>query len=242
MRIKTLDIETTPHLSYHWKFWQENIGLAQNVEETRLLSFGIKTLGEKNVVYRDLFDDDLVDVLWHELDEADAVITWNGESFDLRHVNREFATRGYGPVYPAASIDLKNVCKKRFYLPSFKLDYVGGLLLDERKLETDGFALWPACIDGDPKALKLMKKYNQQDVRLTERLYTERLRPWVPNHPYALDVAFNMGDTEADYQCPVCGSRHIVLLRPRRTRCYAVRVVRCGYCTHVFDGKRRKVA
>jgi hypothetical protein len=52
---------------------------------------------------------------------------------------------------------------------------------------------------GDPKAWALFKRYNVQDVRLTEDLYY-RLQPWIVAHPHRGLVDGVDGDS-----CGKCG-------------------------------------
>ena len=81
-----------------------------------------------------------------------------------------------------------------------KLDYVAGALGLGHKRAHEGFTLWTSCIAGDEKAWDRMRRYNIQDVRLTEKLY-DRILPWIPNHPH-------MGlYTDGGHCCPTCGSR-----------------------------------
>ena len=50
---------------------------------------------------------------------------------------------------------------------------------------------------GKEKAWNLMRKYNKQDVVITEKLY-DKLLPWIPNHP-------NKGlHDDIDDACPNC--------------------------------------
>ena len=76
---------------------------------------------------------------------------------------------------------------------------------------------------GDDKAWALMKKYNVQDVRLTEELY-DSLLPWIPNHP---NVALYDGRPDAGPQCGAVnsmeghGTRRTKTMEYRRYRCKA---------------------
>lgn len=237
----TLDIETAPHKSYHWRNWQENIAPGQMIEPTYMLSYVVKVNGRK-AVYKMHEDPDFLSYLHDILQSADAIITYNGDKFDMLHVNREFIENGYPPLRPVPSIDLIKTVKGRFKFPSNRLDYVAGVLLGERKLETGGFDLWPAFINGDLKARRLMERYNKRDVNITWKLY-KHLLPWIINHPYIA------GDHDVDdkgqmYECPCCGTKTAAeykLNATRRTRCFVVRQVSCRSCWHWYDGKRSKI-
>lgn len=238
-KILVLDIETSPHDAYVWNLWGDSVPLARLKSPTRMLCWAAKFVGEKPE-WRQYRDPDFLSRLWSLLNEADVVVTYNGIKFDMLHVNREFAQAKMTPTRPVSHIDLLAVVKKTFKFPSNRLEYVAKILLGMEKLDTGGFGLWPAFMEGNAKAIKRMEKYNVQDIKVTERLYL-LLRPWIKNHPYAGGPIPEIDDDEEPYQCPACASRSIRLHRPRRTRCYAIRVLECKQCGHWFDGKRRKL-
>lgn len=238
--ILTLDVETSPIEGYVWSAWQQNVGPDRILTPTKILSYATKWLGSKAVTYRTYLDEDFLEVLHTQLNNADITLGYNHESFDHRHINREFLLAGLPPTRPLPMIDMLKVVKQRFHFPHNSLLYVASKVLGETKLETGGFGLWPAFMAGDPKAMRIMRKYNIQDTRLTEKLYL-KLRPWVRNHPYTQPITANFTDEVSNYSCPACGSLHIELLRPRRTRCFAIRVVSCKTCGHFHDGARKKL-
>ncbi len=240
MKILTLDIETSPHEGYTWGVWQQNIAAGQIIVPTTILTYAAKFLDKKKIVYRTWRDEDMYETLANLLNEADVIVTYNGDKFDLKHINREFVTGGIKPPRPCASVDLLQVVRKRFNFPHNGLDYVCSKLLGETKLETGGFDLWPKFMDSDPKAERVMKRYNIKDTVLTEKLYL-KLRPWILNHPYAGNITVAIDDEWHSYYCPACGSSDTIPHRPRRTRCFAIRTVNCNSCGAWFDGKRRKL-
>ena len=75
------------------------------------------------------------------LSEADVVVHYNGDKFDLPHLNREFVESGLGPPAPYASIDLLKTVKRKFRFPSNKLDYVVQKLRLGAKVSTGGYDL-----------------------------------------------------------------------------------------------------
>jgi DNA polymerase elongation subunit (family B) len=197
VKILTLDIETTPNLAHVWGLWQQNVALVQLRESTNLLCLAAKWHGDKNVHF--LSGDEMLNDVFGLLDEADAVITWNGDRFDLPHLNREFLEHNMGIPSPYASIDLLKTSRKKFKFPSNKLDYVASTLGVGSKTSHYGHKLWIDCMAGDERAWKLMEKYNKQDVRITEKVY-DKLLPWISSHPSVAAHAGNMNG------CPNCGS------------------------------------
>lgn len=242
MKVLTLDIETSPHEGYSFQVWQTNIAPNQMIQPTCILSFAAKWKGDKQseIIYRTCFDEDMHETLHRLLDEADLIVTYNGDKFDLRHIKREFVERGFFPPRPAPSVDLLKVVKKHFAFPHNRLDYVAQRLLGETKLETGGFELWPAFMRQEPQALKLMQRYNKKDTVLTEKLYL-KLMPWIMNHPYVGGGGVVIEDGEIIYTCPACESTRI-RRDHRRTRCFAIRSNQCKSCGTWFDGKRKKIS
>jgi hypothetical protein len=238
MKILTLDIETGPNTAYVWHLFGDYVSLDKLQSSTQMLTWSAKFLGDKEVHYREITDPSFLLDLYLLLEEADAVVTFNGDNFDMKHINREFVEAGFKPVRPCASIDLYKAVKQNFKFPSNKLDYVAQRLLGIRKLDTGGMGLWTAFLDGCPKARNKMRRYNIRDVRITERLY-RKLRPWIKNHPYSADFEVDFGDTK--HTCPVCASKTATEYRPRRTRCFAIQQMNCNSCGHWFDGARRKI-
>jgi len=195
MKILTIDIETAPNLVYVWGLWNQNVSIESIVEPTYMLSWAAKWHGKKKIYYRDCFAKDFLTKIYDMIEEADAIITWNGISFDMKHLNREFVTAGMGPPFIAKDIDLLRTVRTQFKFPSNKLDYCAKVLLDEQKDDVE-YRLWLDCMNGVKAAWNKMRKYNKRDVELTERMY-DRLLPWIKNHP-------NHGLYVKDQENPIC--------------------------------------
>ena len=104
------------------------------------------------------------------------------------------------PPSPYRTIDTLKISRKYFGLLSHKQDDIGEFIGTGRKIKVDK-QLWLDCIKGDKKALRLMAKYNAQDVILLERNYL-RYRPWIANHP-------SLGIYIDGTACPKCGSKSL---------------------------------
>ena len=201
VRILLLDIETRPNLGYVWSLWQQDIGLHALVEATEVICFAAKWLGKPAVDFYSVHEhgkEEMVAQAHRLLDESDVIMTFNGKSFDLPHLNREFLLADLTPPSPYKQIDLFLTVKRQFNFPSNKLAYVSKVLGLKGKAEHEGFELWVKCMAGDDKAWKTMQRYNKRDVVLLEELY-QRLRPWVINHP-------SFAAMSGDEVCPACGS------------------------------------
>lgn len=190
MKLLTLDIETSPNLAHVWGLWQQNVGLNQLLESGEVICFAAKWYDVEKPSFFSTFHhgkDEMVSAAHALLDEADAVIHFNGQRFDIPHLNREFVEMELSPPSPYSQIDLLKVVKKQFRFPSNKLDYVTKALGLDHKVSHAGHTLWVKCMAGDYQAWEEMKKYNVQDVVITEQLY-DRLLPWIPSHPLTLSM------------------------------------------------------
>lgn len=188
VRIAILDLETSPNLAHVWSLWKTNVSLAQLQESGQVIAFAYKWHGESRVHFHSDHHDGhevMVEKAYEVMSAADAVVHYNGKSFDMPWLRTEFARAGKTPPPPHKDIDLCEVVKKQFRFPSNKLDYVTRELLGDQggKVKHTGHQLWVDCMAGDSKAWALMRRYNRADVVITERLY-DRLLPWIPNHPH----------------------------------------------------------
>ena len=201
-RILTLDIETRPMVAQVWGLFDQRIGINQIVDAGGVLCWAAKWHDERRVMFAsDHHDghDEMIRQVWSLLDEADIVVGWNHKAFDIKHLQREFVLAGLGAPTPWQDVDLLLTVRRRFKFPSNKLDHVARELGVGSKVQHTGMDLWQRCLDGDDKAWRTMKRYNVQDVRLTELLY-DILRGWVPGHPNV-----NMLRGQRVSACSTCG-------------------------------------
>ena len=205
-KILTLDIETSPHIASVWGLFQQNVSLNQLRECTTVISWAAKWHGKKTVIFRSDFHSGhqgLVLDMWNLLDEADIVLGWNQKGFDLKHLNREFLLAGLIPPSKYVIVDLMLETRRNFRFASNKLDHVSQQLDVGSKLSHTGMELWNGCvIENDPKSWAIMKRYNIQDVKLTEQVF-DALRPWLkmPN--------VNLYTGNEGTACPGCGSENL---------------------------------
>lgn len=235
--VKTLvlDIETRPNLVWCWGLWKQTVGINQIAESGDVMMVGVKWHGQGKRSARALQGDGMVEETWALLDEADAIVHYNGTSFDMPHLNRMFAEHGLTPPSPYAQIDLLRVVRRCFRFPSNKLDYVAQQLLGKRKVQHDGFDLWKRCMAGDPKAWAQMSKYCIGDVNLTDELY-EYLLPWIDNHPV---ISLYDGSGNEVISCPNCASRDAQRRGMGYTRLGAYHRYHCQKCGRWFRGGTR---
>lgn len=225
--ILLLDLETSPITAQVWGLFDQRIGLNQIVDPGGVICWAAKWIGASKIEFRSDHHDGhetMIRRAWELLDEADIVVGYNHINFDIKHLRREFALAGLPPPRPWQDVDLLRVVRRQFRFPSNKLDWVARELGIGAKTQHTGHDLWRGCMDGDEKSWTLMKRYNRQDVVLTEALYL-RVLPWVPNHPN-----INMLRPERVSACSTCGGGDLVEAGWHLTATRAYQRFRCVDC------------
>lgn len=230
--ILVLDIETAPVKAYVWRLWDQNVGLNQIIDNGGIICVGAKWLGHKETW---LFSDwehghkGMLKAIYEMMEQADAVLTYNGDRFDLPKLRGEFLLAGFGPLPPCTSIDLYKAIKKLGFI-SGKLAFVGPLLSMGNKITTGGFDLWRAVDNGSTSAQNKMARYCKQDVRLLEKVY-QKVKSYITNHPH-------LGDRG---KCGACEGTTLHSRGYRRTKAYKIQRLQCNTCGSWQDGKREMV-
>ncbi len=210
-----LDIETAPSEVHTWSLYDVNIGINQIIKDGYVLMWAAKWLGSKMTMwdavykhtspkfYDTLGEKELAKSIWKLVDEADIVVTHNGDDFDLRWLNAIFIKHHLPPASTYKSVDTKKEAKKAGRFLSNSLAFLLKKLELGHKINTGGFELWKACMEGNLSAWTRMVRYCQNDVTSLERLY-QRLRPYIKLHP-------NLGlfAKEGERMCPNCASLNL---------------------------------
>lgn len=237
-RILHLDVETAPAIVYTFQLRDINVSPEQIIEPGRIICWAAKWHGQRRMYFADERGgaEEMFIQIHGLMSDADATTGYNSDAFDLAKLNGAFVQYSLPPVPPSASIDLYKTARK-FGYDSGKLAFVGPHLGIGDKVKHEGFRLWRLCLDGDEKAWKRMRRYNEQDVRLLELLYN-RLRPYIRLHPY---LGLPVAAKAAGEQCPRCQSVVTQLRGYRRTKAMLIQRVQCMGCGGWFDGKRSAV-
>lgn len=206
LKVLLFDIETAPLLAYTFGVWNVNIGMDQIKEQPRMLCWSARWLGTKGKAV--MFESEhktspkeMLTVLRDLLEEADYVVGYNSDRFDVPWVTEQFLVHGIELPSPYKQIDLFKIVKKHIKFPINKLDYVSLMLLGDRKVQNRGMRLWIDCMAGDEQAWKDMETYAKKDTLLLEPLFNT-LKPFIK--------AFNMAlFTGSEFACPHCGSESV---------------------------------
>lgn len=203
MRIGALDIETAPATALVWRTGNQYVSLGQIETPPRMISFAWRweDMPAGSTIYASEWDDGhetMVRLIADLLDQADAVLHFNGKSFDMPWINTEIKKAGLPQPSPYVQIDLYRQTRKKFWLVSHKLQAVTTQLLDlEGKVPNEGLSLWRKVLAGDEAARRRFRRYNIRDVDLLVKAFRE-LRPW-------LDLPFHAGVVGEDGDPKSCG-------------------------------------
>lgn len=225
--VKTLilDVETHPTSGYVWQLFDANLSLNQIIEPGGIMSWAAKWYGDDEVWYSSInmtTKRNMLKEIWKMLDEADEVVGWNSNSFDLKLLNAAFAVAGMGPPSPYKKVDLMRTVKSQMKFISNKLDFVSGQFGVGHKLEHEGFDLWVKCMNKDQEAWARFEDYNVQDVLLTERMY-DKLRGWITS-------GINRSTVAQGFVCHNCGSSHLQSRGTAITTTMTYRRYQCQDC------------
>lgn len=238
VRILTFDVERQrgKWLIEQWDPYLPKFARMETmIQRPRIMCFAAKWFGEDEVIYADERGRNgkgqggwrsMVKQLWDLLNEADVVITFNGDRADLPWANEEFKYAGLPKVMPPKSIDLYKQSKAVRALPYKSLRYLAREFGSQQKLEHEGPDLWKLCAKADADAWDQMRAYNEQDVVATEALWLDEL-PW-------LDGRVHMGMLISDgesMRCPNCGSNDLESQqKPARAYTREYQAYRCNEC------------
>lgn len=240
-RILIFDIETAPIKAYIWKLWKTDVHLEQIINDWFCIAWSAKWLYSKQTMGDVLTPEEIkaeddkriMTSLWKLINEADIVVSHNGNKFDIPRINSRFIINGLSPTKPYFSVDTCQIARRQFGFSSNKLDALATHFNIPHKLETS-FELWKQCLEGNPKALQYMLKYNKKDVEILEEVYII-LRPWIKNHP-------NMGNLESKAcACANCGSENITIIPNKYyyTSVGKYPLFRCNECNAISRGRKK---
>lgn len=242
MKILIWDIETWPLIATSWTLFPKSPLDHKNlVRDFGIISVAWKWYGERTVYAVAIDpaepenDRAVIEAVHAVLSEADVVVGHNGDAFDLKKFNARVIKHGLPPLPPIATVDTLKVARRNFAFTSNRLDFLGDFLGVGRKIPTS-FGLWLAVMKGDASALATMVKYNKQDVKLLEEVYT-KLRPYMRTHP-------NENLHVSNVVCPVCGSRKVKKQGFKYNRTAARQQYQCQKdgCRAWFSGEQIKKA
>lgn len=211
-RVLFFDLETSAALVYcfgrHKQFINQD---AVKIEGGKLLCSGYRWMDESSttVVYdkKDIAqhgDYVVCMTMWQLFSEADIVVAHNLRGFDFKMLEASCLANGLPPLPTVQLVDTLDIAKKKFRLPSNKLDSLAAFLGIGRKVVNTGISLWVSVQEGDEKALEDMLEYCEHDVDLLYEVFLElRGRGLVSSVNFANYYSDNTP------RCKSCGSEHL---------------------------------
>lgn len=207
-KVLIFDIENSYLETAIWRTGKQVVNHKQVLRDWYILSYAAKWLFDKKVYSRVVTpqeavagnDFSVVSEIVSLIDEADFVVTYNGNSHDIPKTLTRAIYHGINPPNYFKSIDVYTTVANRFSFTSNSLGYVNHVLSLEEKKHNEGLDLWTKCMQGDRKALDEMLTYNIGDVIGLEDTYL-KFRPYIPNHPNFGVYFKNMDDGMCGYCC-----------------------------------------
>jgi hypothetical protein len=247
-KVLVLDIETSPIEARVWGIRDQFIGHTRVRKDWTIIAWAAKWLGEpaSKIMYRDqrsaknIADDSRMLRDIHQLmDEADIILTQNGNRFDVKKLNARFILNDFPPPSPFKKLDTCVIAATKFGFTSNKLDYLTDKLCTKyKKLKHKKFPgdeLWDECLDGNPEAWAEMEKYNKHDVLALEELYGV-LGPWVA------DMNFGLYIDDAKPVCRQCGSDQLILRGAAYTESGKFHKYQCKSCRGWGRGSQNQLS
>lgn len=241
------DVEVSPTLAWAFSRFKAFISPSHVEQEPYMLTWAGKWLDNPAIISRKLPDYDtfktdvaddreLVEELWHILDECDIFIAHNAR-FDKGWANQRFAFHGMQPPSPYIVIDTLAACKEAFSLPSNALEAATNYFLLERKRHHEGITLWIRCCKGEVEAFEEMEYYNIGDIPTLEGLYL-KVRPFMKKHPNV--TLFNEEEDNQILRCVRCNSDKIAEMPGKVGTTYLSKfqAYRCQCCGSVMRDRR----
>lgn len=242
------DVEVSATLAWVFNRFKAFVTPSHVEHEPYMLTWAGKWLDNPAIISRklpdyetfktDIHDDrELVEELWHILDECDIFIAHNAR-FDKGWANQRFAFHGMKPPSPYIVIDTLAELKSAFSLPSNALEAACNYFqLDARKRQHEGITLWIRCFHGEIEAFEEMEFYNIGDIPTLEGIYL-KVRPFMKKHPNV--TLFNEEDDNQSLRCVRCNSDQVVEMTGKVGTTYLSKfqAYRCECCGSVMRDRR----
>lgn len=238
-KILYLDIETLPATLVAFSLFKPVFNMDNIIEHPRMGGFSYMWHGWKKARWESEFHSKggrkgMLAKIHELLNEADIVVHYNGQSFDIPTIRGELMLEGFDPPSPVQQIDLYRALKRNSRFISGKLDYAVQRLLNDRKVDHSGIDMWIGCLKGKRRSWDAMRKYALKDTELLPPLL-EKVKPWIeygfPN--------FALYSNENELACSKCGSRDFTRRGFRTTGAGRYARYRCNSCTSWFRGFNR---
>lgn len=235
-RILALDVEMSFNVSYHYDQWKVNIPWTHIKQRQFMISAAWQWIGSDNIYTACVLDDKarfekdhtddyhVIKSLKDEIDQADAVIAYNGRRFDIKEINTGLDRHRLGPLHEFVLLDPIQIAKSKFRFKGgnslANLCNLFELPVQKGKVELED---WIGATEGNKESIKKVVEYNITDIP-TMVMVWERIKPFAPSK-------LNMNHfVDADV-CSHCGSPDLKLhMKKKATRATIRYQYRCQDC------------
>lgn len=171
------DIEVSPNIVLSWRIGSEvSISHDDILQERAIICICWKWEGSDTVYslkWNKGDDKEMVKKFAKVIDEADEVVTQNGDSFDIKWLRTRCLYHNVPVSVKFNSLDTLKMARSGFKFNSNKLDYMGQFLGVGEKIKTN-YSLWKdILLNNCNKSMTEMIDYCKQDVVLLEKVYSK---------------------------------------------------------------------
>jgi len=228
------DLEVSPDIVLSWRTgYNINITPDNIIQERAIICCCYKWENKgkiHTIVWDNGCDKKLVKEFRLVLDQADEVIGHNIDKFDMRWMFGRNLIHGFPPMPDYRTVDTLKLARKKFYLNSNRLDYLGKLLLGEGKIDAP-YSLWKdILLVNDQKALNKMVRYCKKDVDILQRVWRKLSEYSVPSIHTGVTIGLDR------WTCPHCGSEEVALSKTRVTpKGIVQKQMQCNECHRYYS-------
>lgn len=236
-KILIYDIETSRMQADVWWSGKQYVNGSQITSEPRIITIAWKWLGSDKVETlkwsKKQSDKKLITKFLKEYNKADMVIGYNNDNFDNRWINARALKYDLYVNVHVKSFDIMKQSKRLFRLPSYSMNYLAKYVGVETKLQHSGLSMWEAIQYGDrkqaKKAMKLMLKYNIQDIIVTEQVFL-RVNKYMVS---PIHIGILKGESKSS--CQMCGNTETELIKTTVTTAGTIqRIMKCKEHGHTY--------
>lgn len=230
------DIETSYNIGWFWQpSYQTSINYEQIIKPSAIICICYKWQGSDkvyNLTWDKGNDKEMVKKFFDIINEADEVVSHNGDKFDIKWIRTRFLVYGYKSMPEIKSIDTLKISRSKFKFHSNRLDAIGKFLGFGGKKQHSGIQLWHDIIQkNSKKAMKEMLEYCKRDVELLEKVFLKLEGYAKPK----TNIAVSEGNKGNSCDCPYCASDkyHITQTRVSATGTIK-RTLQCNECKKFY--------
>ncbi len=187
-KILFFDIETSFNICWSWSIGRK-ISLSDDniLEERKIICICYKWAGDEktySLTWKNGDDKEILQKFAKIALTADEVIGHNSDQFDVKHIRTRCIIHNIAFPIKLNQVDTLKMARAGYKFNSNKLNYIGQVLNEGKKLDTGGIQLWKDIVLHNSKpALNKMVEYCIGDVVLLEKVYN-RLQEFSPKKKF----------------------------------------------------------